>query len=137
MEILLPDGYAATANKGEVSVAEKALGVWSAEDGDNNVHLSQNIAGHMNKWISKMKNGHLLARLGWIAYKFYLWPGIKYGLATLTMPLEIAQKVLQRKNFHLLSFLGVNRNMTREWWTLYCTFGGIGLYSLPVEQLLP
>jgi hypothetical protein len=102
MEILLPGGSAAMISKGEVSVAENALGVWSTVDGDNNVHLSQNITGRVNKWISKMKNGHLPARLGWIAYKFKIWPGIKYGLATLAMPLEIAQKVLQRKNFHLL-----------------------------------
>ncbi len=88
-------------SKGEVSVAEKALGVWSTVDGDDNMHLSQNMTGHMNKWISKIKNGHLPARLELIAYKLKLWPGIKYGLATLAMPLEIAQKML-RKNFHLL-----------------------------------
>jgi hypothetical protein len=136
IEILFPDGSAATISKEEISVAEKALGVWSRVDRDDNVHLSQNITGHMNKWISKMKNGHLPARLGWIAYKFKLLPGIKYGLATLAMPLEIAQKVLQRKNFHLLSFLGVNRNVKRKWRTLHCAFGGIGLYSLPVEHAI-
>ncbi len=135
-EIPLPDGSSATISKGEVSVAEKALGVWSAVDGDDNKHLSQNITGRVNKWISKMKNGHLPARLGWIAYKFKLWPRIKYGLATLAMLLEIAQTVLQRKNFHLLSFLGVNRNVKREWRSLHCTFGGIGLYNLPVKHAI-
>jgi hypothetical protein len=58
--------------KGEVSVAEKALGVWSAVDRDNSMHLSQNITDHMNEWISKMKNCHLPDRLGWIVYKFKL-----------------------------------------------------------------
>ncbi len=134
MEILLPDGSAATISKGELSAAEKALGVWSTVDGDDNVHLSQSITGCMNKLISKMKNGHLPARLGWIAYKFKLWPGIKYSLATLAMPLEITQKMLQCKNLHLLSFLGVNRNVKREWRTLHHTFVGIGLYSLPVKR---
>jgi hypothetical protein len=105
-------------------------------DRDNSVQLSQNITGHMNKWISKTKNGHLPARLGWITYKFKLWPGIKYGLATLGMPLEITQKVLQCKNFHLLSFLGVNWNLKREWRTLHRAFGGIGLYSLPIEHTI-
>jgi hypothetical protein len=83
-----------------------------------------------------MKNGHLPARLGWIAYTFKLLPGTKYGLTTLAMPLEIARKVLQCKNFHLLSFLGVNRNVKRKWWTLHHAFGGIGLYSLPVEHTI-
>jgi hypothetical protein len=136
MEIPLPDGSFATISKGEVSVAEKALGVWSTVDGDNNKHLSQNITSHMNKWISKMKNGHLPAWLGWIAYKFKLWPGIKYCLATLAMPLEIAQTASQHKNFHLLSFLGVNRNVKREWRSLHRAFGGIGLYSLPAKHAI-
>jgi hypothetical protein len=136
MEIQLPDSSAATISKGEVSVVDKALGVWSTVDGDDNVHLSQNITGHVNKWISKMKNGHLPARLGWIAYKFKLWPRIKYGLATLAMPLEIAQKVLQPKNFHLLSFLGVNQNMKCKWPTLHRAFGDIGLYSSPVKHTI-
>jgi hypothetical protein len=122
MEIPLPDGSGATISKGEVSVTEKALGVWSMVDGDDNVHLSQNITGCMNKWISKMKNSHLPARLRLIAYKFEFWPRIKYGLATLAMPLETAQKVLQCKNFHLLSFLEVNWNMKHEWRTLHCVF---------------
>ncbi len=136
MEILLPDGSAATISKGEVSVVEKALEVWSMIDRDNNVHLSQNITSRVNKWITKMKNGHLPVRLGLIAYKFKLLPRIKCSLATLAMPLEIAQKVLQRKNFHLLSFLGVNRNVKCKWRTLYPTFGGIGLYSLPVKHAI-
>ncbi len=100
------------------------------------MHLSQNITGRMNKWISKMKNGHLPARLGWIAYTFKLWPRIKYGLATLAMPLEIAQTMLQCKNFHLLSFLGVNRNVKCKWQSLHCAFGGIGLCSLPVKHAI-
>jgi hypothetical protein len=135
MKIPLPDSSAATISNGDVSVAEKALGVLSMVDGDNNVHLPQNITGHV-KWISKMKNGHLPARLGWIAYKFNLWPGIKYGLAKLAMPLEIAQKVLQCKNFHLTSFLGVNWNVKHKWQTLHRAFGGIGLYSLPIKHTI-
>jgi hypothetical protein len=106
MEIPLPDGSAATISKGEVSVVEKALGVWSMVDGDDNVHLSQNITSRVNKWISKMKNGHFPARLGWIINKFKLWPGIKYGLATLAMPLEISQEVLQHKTSTYYHSLG-------------------------------
>ncbi len=63
---------------------------WSTVDSNDNEHLAQNITGRIKKWISKMKNGHLLARLGWVAYKFKLWPGVRYGLAMLAMPLEAA-----------------------------------------------
>ena len=36
----------------------------------------------------------------------------------------------------LLMFLGVNRNVKREWQTMHRAFGGIGLFSFPVEQTI-
>jgi hypothetical protein len=94
MKIPLPEGSPATISQGEVSTAEKSLGVWSTMDGNDAKHISKNITGRFISWTSKMTNGHLPARLGWIAYKFKLWPGIRYGLATLAMPLEAAQSIL-------------------------------------------
>jgi hypothetical protein len=61
MEIPLPDGSSETVSQGEVSTAEKALGVWSTVEGNDDKHITQNITGHIRKWISKMKNGHLPA----------------------------------------------------------------------------
>jgi hypothetical protein len=90
MEIPLPDGSSAMVSQGKVSTAEKALGVWSTVDSNDDMHIAQNITGCIRKWISKMKNRHLPAQLGWVAYKFKLLPGVKYGLATLAMPVEIA-----------------------------------------------
>jgi hypothetical protein len=119
MEIPLPDRSPATISQAEVSTAEKTLGVWSTVDGDDKGHLLNNITGRFMKWTSKMTNGHLPARLSWIVYKFKLWPGIRYGLATLAMRLSLAQATLQKKNFCNLPFMGVNRNMKRESWTLH------------------
>ena len=136
MEIPLPDGSPATISQAEVSTAEKALGVWSTVDGNNSTHIAHNITGRLQKLTSKMTNRHLSARLGWIAYKFKLWPGIRYGLSTLAMPLRIAQTTLQKENFLILPFLGVNRNVKREWRTLHRAFGGIGLLDLAVEHTI-
>jgi hypothetical protein len=86
------------------------------------------------KWTSKMTNGHLPAQLGWIAYKFKLWPGIRYGLATLAIPLSTAQATLQKENFRILPFMGINQNVKQEWRTLHQAFGGIGLFNLAVEH---
>ncbi len=110
--------------------------MWSTVDGNGDKHLGQNVNRRVRKLIVKMKNGHLLARLGWVAYKFKLWPGIQYGLAMLAMSLVIAASILQWKNFHLSSFLGVNWNMKRKWRTLHCTFRGIGTYSLAVKHTI-
>jgi hypothetical protein len=71
-----------------------------------------------------------------MAYRFKLWPGIQYGLATLAIPLTAAQRVLLRENFHSLLFLGVNRNVKREWRTIHHAFGGIGLFSFAIEHTI-
>jgi hypothetical protein len=81
-----------------------------------------------------MCNGHLPVRLGWMVYRFKLWPGIRYGLATLAIPLTAARRVLLQENFHSLLFLGVNRNIKREWRMIHCAFGGIGLFSFAIEH---
>jgi len=72
MEFPLPEGSSATISQAEVTTAEKALGVWSTVDGNDSTHIARNITGRFQKWTSKMTNGHLSARLGWIAYKFKL-----------------------------------------------------------------
>jgi len=136
MTIPLPDGTRAPITHGQVSTAEKSLGVWSSIDGDDSKHISENVIGKTKIWINRMRNSHLPARLGWIAYRFKLWPGIRYGISTLAVPIAEAQQVLRLENFHCLSFLGVNRNVKREWRTLHRAFGGIGLFSFPVEQTI-
>jgi hypothetical protein len=136
MTIPLPDGTPAPISNGQVTTAEKSLGVWSAIDGNDSKHIKENVTGKTARWINRMRNAHLPARMGWIAYRFKLWAGIRYGLATLAIPLAEARRILHTKNFQCLSFLGINRNVTREWRTLHRAFGGIGLFSFPVEHTI-
>jgi hypothetical protein len=75
-------------------------------------------------------------KLGWIAYRFKLWAGVRYGLAVLVTHLSISAGVLKKQNFWLLLFLGVNRNVKREWRTIHRAFGGIGLFSFAIEQTI-
>ena len=70
MSIPLPDGSRAPIAHGEVTTAEKSLGVWSAIDGTDSKHIEENITSKTVRWINRMRNAHLPARLGWIAYKF-------------------------------------------------------------------
>ncbi len=136
MEIPLLDGSTANIAHGDIITAEKAISVWSTVSGNNDKHLEENVSRQTGSWINKMHNGHLPARLGWMVYRFKLWPFIQYSLATLATPLTAAQRVLLRENFHSLSFLGVNRNFKKEWRTIHCTFGGIGLFSFAIEHTI-
>jgi len=113
MTIPLPDGTRAPISNGQVTTAEKSLGVWSAIDGIDSKHIEENVTGKTANWINRMRNAYFPARLGWIAYRFKLWAGIRYGIATLAIPLAESRRILQTKNFQCLSFLGINRNVER------------------------
>jgi hypothetical protein len=136
MGILLPDGSTANIVHRDVTTAKKALGIWSTVSRNDDKHLEEKATGRVGSWINRMCNGHLPARLGWMAYRFKLLPGIQYGLATLAISLTAAQRVLLQENFHSLLFLGVNRNVKREWRTIHRAFRGIGLFSFAIEHTI-
>ena len=94
------------------------------------------ITDRVEKWTSWTSNVHLPARYAWVSCKLKLWPGIRYGLSTMTTPLKVTVELLPVYNFRMLSFLGVNMDIKREWRTIPRTFRGIGLYSFPVEQTI-
>jgi hypothetical protein len=92
--IPLPDGSTANIVHGDVTTPKKTLGIWSTVSGNDDKHLEENATGRVGSWINRMRNEHLPARLGWMAYRFKLWPGIRYGLATLAIPLTAARCAL-------------------------------------------
>ncbi len=114
MTIPLPDIIRAHISHGDVSTAEKLLGVWSTIDGNDSKHIEENVTGKTQRWINKMRNAHLPAHLGWVAYRFKLWAGIQYWIATLSIPLAATKRFLHTENFQSLSFLGINRNVKKE-----------------------
>jgi hypothetical protein len=69
-------------------------------------------------------------------HKLQLWPGLRYGLGTMTNDLEPAEKLLHAKDHKTLNVLGVLRNVTKDLWRLHTTFGSFGLLSLPTEQVI-
>jgi hypothetical protein len=73
MTIPLPDGTPAPISNGQVTTAEQSLGVWSAIDGNDSKHVQENVTGKTAGWINKIRNAHLPARMGWIAYRFKPW----------------------------------------------------------------
>jgi hypothetical protein len=61
------------------------LGVWLSSDGSDAMHLDQVVVGKVGKWVNKFKNAHLPIHLAWKAYKYQLWPGVRYCIATLCL----------------------------------------------------
>ncbi len=83
-----------------------------------------------------MQIGHLPAYMAWIAYKLQLWPGLCYGLGTMTNDLEATEMIFDKANYDMMPLLRVAHTVKRELRKLHTTFGGFGLFHLPTEQLI-
>jgi hypothetical protein len=66
----------------------------------------------------------------WKAYHHQLWPGIRYGLATLANNKAALDSLLHKLEFEMLPFLDINKHVKTEWRQLGRLFGGIGLINL-------
>jgi hypothetical protein len=94
------------------------------------------IKAKVSIWVNRMTNGHLSNHTAWIAYKHQLWPGVWYGLGTMTNDLKIADSLLHDEEYWLLNVLGVVRSITKDLHHLHTTFRGFGLFNLPVKHLI-
>jgi hypothetical protein len=121
-----PDGTKSPITQEEVMASKKTLGIQ---------HLVY-IKDKAMQWVTWMANSHLPSHTAWVAYKHQLWPGIRYGLGTMTNDLEPAKKLLDIANYKTLNVLGVMSNVTRDLRKLHTTFGGFGLFGLLTEQLI-
>jgi hypothetical protein len=51
--------------------------------------------------------------MAWIAYKLQLWPGLRYGLGTMTNDIEEAASINTKIDYKMLNVLGVARTVTK------------------------
>ncbi len=74
--------------------------------------------------------------MAWVAYKLQLWPGLCYGLVTMTNDIKEAANKLNETNYKILNVLGVACTVTKGLQKLHRTIGGFGLLSIPTGQLI-
>jgi hypothetical protein len=130
-----PNGSKSSIKQEEVLTSKKTLGIYNAPSGGNQGHLEY-IHSKLTTWITRMRIGHLPAHMAWIAYKLQLWPGLHYGLGTMTNDLEATERIFDKSNYNMMPLLGVVHTVKRELRKLHTTFGGFGLFHLPTEQLI-
>ena len=133
--IPMPDGSFESIAQENVYKSKKTLGVWDCPAGGNAAHLEV-IGKKMETWSMRTKNGHLPSHMAWTSYRFQLWPGMRYGIGTMTNDLEPALEVLGNSDYDILPVLGIARTIKRRWRRLHFTFGGFGLLNFPTEQLI-
>jgi hypothetical protein len=135
LNVTNPDGSRSVVEQKSVTKSMKTLGVHDSPIGGNKGHLDY-IRDKATSWVNKMKNGHLSSHVAWIAYRLQLWPGLRYGIGTLTNDIEEANNLLSETEARTLSTLGVVRTATTGLRRLHTTFGGFGLFNLATEQLI-
>ena len=114
---------------------KKTLGIHDSPSGGNSAHLTY-IKEKVGEWVSRMSNGHLPSHMAWVAYRHQLWPGVRYGLGTMTNDLKVTDNLLPKEDYRMLNVLGVVCSVTKGLRRLHTSFGGFGLFNLPVEQLI-
>jgi hypothetical protein len=77
-----------------------------------------------------MTNGHLPSHMAWVPYRHQLWPGVRYGLGTMTNDLDCSDNFLHEEDYRMLNVLGVIRSVTKGLHRLHTSFGGFGLLMI-------
>jgi hypothetical protein len=101
LSVTNPDGSRSSIKQEEISTSKKTLGIYNSPAGINQGHLEY-IHGKITRWINRMRNGHLPAHMAWIAYKLQLWPGLCYGLGTMTNDLEATETIFNKLDYKIL-----------------------------------
>ncbi len=86
MLITNPDDTTSLIKQEKVTESKKTLDIHDSPSGGNTTHLSF-IKAKVSTWVNRMTDGHLPNHMAWIAYKHQLWPGVRYGLGTMTKQL--------------------------------------------------
>lgn len=77
--------------------AVKTLEVFHSPTGDHAHHLKQ-LNMRATDWLNTIKNGHLPSSHVLMSYYQQLWPGLRYGLSTLSNSLSAAENCLIKFN---------------------------------------
>ena len=103
MVITNPDGTTSPIKQEQVTSSKKTLGIHDSPSGGNSTHLAF-IKEKVSVWVSRMTNGHLPSHMAWVAYRHHLWPGVQYGLGTITNDLEVTDNLLHKED-HWRNFI--------------------------------
>jgi hypothetical protein len=118
-----------------VTKSKKTPGIYDAPAAGNEGHLDY-IRSKATTWIDRMANGHLPSHITWVAYRHQLWPGLRYGLGTMTNEIKPAATPLDEVDYKTLNVLGILQNLTKGLHKIHTAFRGCRLFDLATEQLI-
>ena len=94
----------------DVKDATKLLGSLFTPVGDSSAHVDE-ILGKGYKWIDALMLKPMVRRDAWMSMFLQLYPGMKWGMVSVTMSVKEIDKKIGKLYYNMLPVLGVNRNI--------------------------
>jgi hypothetical protein len=132
IEVPLADGTLALMDHLPVNTATKILGKMTCLTGSSAEAISQ-MKEKAKKWIDKAKGGRLHRRNFWFLLDKQFWPGVAFGISSITATFSELEQCLMRTYYNLLPLDRLRRFVSRELRQLYRGFFGCGLPHPRVE----
>ena len=129
-----PDGTRVAITLKDPRIAEKKLGVYFAPNGDFTSQVEYMVKSGLHH-ASCLKSHPLRPREARMSVDLALMPKMLYGAVAVSHSPGRLEEAFQKVYFNLLPFLGVNRNITKEYRMLPQQYQGLGLPNPNIEVL--
>jgi hypothetical protein len=134
LEILVPlaDGTLVPIDHLPLSTPTKTLGQMTSPTGCSKGALQQ-MKEKAQKWIDKAREGRLHRRNFWFLLDKQFWPGVAFGISSITASFEDLDQCMMRTYYDMLSLGGVRRSIRKELRQMDRGFYGCGLPHPGIE----
>ena len=105
-----PDGSEKHIQTHDVTDATKLLGLQFTTVGDSSVHVDEKFQNGY-EWVDNLMLKPMSRRDAWTSMFRQLYPGMKWGMVAVIMPIKELDKKVGNLYYNMLPPLGVNRNI--------------------------
>ena len=88
------------------------------------------------EWVDNLMLKPVSRRDAWTSMFWQLYPGMKWGMVAVIMPIKKLDKKVSKLYYNMLPPLGVNRNIGKGWRMLPAKYQGLGLPNYTLECLI-
>jgi hypothetical protein len=117
------------------SKGKKLMGVYAAADGNMRSQI-RHCKHKLEEWFTKIEDGHLPRRAVWTAFFGTIWSTIVCALPVTTLTMKECGNIMRPIFVYLLSKVGANRNMHRDWVFAHQDFQGLRMPNVYLEQTI-
>ena len=131
----LANGLHAAIDHLPVSTPTKTLGQMTCPTGSS-IGAIQQMKKKAQAWIDKARGGNLNKRNVWFLLDKQFWPGVSFGISSITSGFQELDECMMRQYYDLLPISGIRRSVRKELRQLDRGFYGCGFPHPGVECMV-